>query len=54
MIYVTKALNKYFLDIRVAFLQAKILDREVYMKLPEDQRVDGYVWKLKKPLYGLD
>ena len=31
-----------------------ILDRDGYMKPPEDQRVEGYVWKLKKPLYGLD
>ena len=29
------------MDIRAAFLQAKILDREIYIKLPEDQRVDG-------------
>ena len=42
------------IDIRAAFLQAKILDREVYMKPPEDQKVDSYVWKLEKPLYGLD
>ena len=42
------------MDIRAAFLQAKVLDREVYMKPPEDRKVDGYVWKLKKTLYGLD
>ena len=36
------------------FLQEKILDREVSMMPPDDQRVDGYMWKLKKPLYGLD
>ena len=27
---------------------------EVLMKLLENQQVDGYIWKLKKPLYGLD
>ena len=42
------------MDIRAAFLQAKILDREVYKKSLQDQGVDGYLWKLKKPMYGLD
>ena len=41
-------------DIRAAFLQAKTLDRDVFMQPPTDQRTEGYVWKLKKPLYGLD
>ena len=42
------------MDIRAAFLQAKTLDREVYMKPPEDIRKQGKIWKLLKPLYGLD
>ena len=42
------------IDIRAAFLPVKTLDREVFMKHPEDQRVEGYLWKLKKPHYGLD
>ena len=41
-------------DIRAAFLQAKTLDWEVFMTPPEDQRIKGWKWKLKKPLYGLD
>ena len=42
------------MDIRAAFLQAKTLDIEVYMKPPEDIRKQGKIWKLLKPLYGLD
>ena len=30
------------------------LDRDGYMKPSEDQRIERYIWKLKKPLYGLD
>ena len=43
-----------YIDIRSAFLQAKTLDRDIFMKPPQDQRVEGYLWKLKKPFYGLD
>ena len=42
------------MDIRAAFLQANRLDREVFMKPPEDIRKEGKIWKLLKPLYGLD
>ena len=41
------------IDISVAFLQAKTLDREVYLKPLEDQRADGYIWILTNPYYGL-
>ena len=41
-------------DIRAAFLQAKTLDREVYVRPPKDQEKEGVIWKLLKPLYGLD
>ena len=41
-------------DIRAAFLQAKVLDRDVYVKPPKDVAKTGILWKLKKPLYGLD
>ena len=41
-------------DIRAAFLQSKALDRDVFVKPPEDIRKPGIVWRLKKPLYGLD
>ena len=42
------------MDIRAAFLQARWLDRDVYLLPPKDIRKGGYVWKLKKPLYGLN
>merc|ERR1712101_70152 len=41
-------------DIHAAFLQAKTLDREVFVKPPQDQEKEGVIWKLLKPLYGLD
>ena len=40
--------------IRGAFLQAKDLDRDVYLMPPKDVRKEGYIWKLKKPLYRLN
>merc|ERR1711867_204775 len=42
------------MDIRAAFLQAKTLDREVFVRPPKDQENEGVIWKLLKPLYGLD
>ena len=41
-------------DIRAVFLQAKQLDKEVFLQPPKDIKRDGYIWKLKKPLYGLN
>ena len=31
----------------------RILDREVFLQPPKDIKREGYIWKLKKPLYGL-
>ena len=42
------------LDIRTAFLQSKTLDQDIFIKPPEDNKKPGFVWRLKKPLYGLD
>merc|ERR1711867_5586 len=42
------------MDRRAAFLQAKKLDREVFVRPPDDIKKEGVVWKLLKPLYGLD
>ena len=39
--------------IKPAFLQARELDRDLFLMPPKDIRKEGYVWKLKKPLYGL-
>ena len=40
--------------IRAAFLQSYVLDCDVFVQPPEDIRKQGIVWRLKKPLYGLD
>ena len=41
------------MDIRAAFLQAKELDRDIFLMPSKDVRKEGYIWKLKKPIYGL-
>ena len=41
-------------DIRAAFLQSRSIDRNVFMFPPPDIRKPGIIWRLKKPLYGLD
>ena len=41
-------------DIRAAFLQSKPLDRDVFVEPPKDLKKANMIWKLKKPLYGLD
>ena len=40
--------------IKAAFLDSKTLDREVFVKPPQDERKDRYIKKLKKLLCGLD
>ena len=41
-------------DIKSAFLQGKTLDRDVYIKPPEESKtLQDVVWKLKHGLYGL-
>lgn len=42
-------------DIKSAFLQGSVLQRDVYLKPPKEANVeDGVVWKLKRCLYGLN
>ena len=41
-------------DIRVAFLQSRVLDRDVFIEPPSDIKKPGWIWRLKKPVYGLD
>ena len=43
-------------DITGAFLQAEEIDREIFVRPPPDIRKanPGIIWKLNKPLYGLD
>ena len=42
------------IDIRAVFLQAKDLEREIFLLPPKDVKKEGLIWKLKKPLYGLN
>ena len=36
-------------DIRAAFLQSKVLDRDIFVKPPEDIKKPGVIWRLWKP-----
>ena len=42
------------IDITAAFLQADNLRRDIFIEPPKDIREDGIIWKLHKPLYGLN
>ena len=41
-------------DIRAAFLQSKVLDRDVFVEPPSDIKKQGIIWTLNKPLYSWD
>ena len=36
------------------FLQAKVLEREIFLLPPKDIITEGVLWELRKPLYGLN
>ena len=40
-------------DIKCAFLQGENIDRDVYLKPPKERRINGVIWKMHKPAYGL-
>ena len=42
------------LDIRAAFLYAKVFNREIYMRPPADIWKPRSILKLNNPLYGSD
>ena len=42
------------LDVTAAFLQADAIERDVWIKPPKDTAKTGIVWKLKRPVYGLE
>ena len=42
------------IDISAAFLQSDKLPREVFVRLPKDVCQEGKLWRLLKPLYGLN
>ena len=41
------------LDVTSAFLQGADLERDVFVIPPEEERVDGELWRLIKSCYGL-
>ena len=41
-------------DVQAAFLQAVALDREIFVKPVAEAKHVGFLWRLKKPMYGLD
>ena len=48
-----KRLDVSAMDISAAYLQGKYLDREVIVEPPEQAKVPGMVWRLRKAIYGL-
>lgn len=41
-------------DITAAFLQSEELDRIIFVEPPHDIKLPGKIWRLNKPVYGLD
>ena len=41
-------------DVRSAFLQSEKLDRNIFVKPPPEFQKEGYIWRLLKPVYGLN
>ena len=61
IVYTAVAANQKFhlwaIDIKGAYLQSNKLDRDIFIRPPPDiRKVEGedIVWKLNKPMYGLD
>ena len=56
--FLAVAANERFLikcsDVRSAFLQSDELQRDIYVEPPPERKAPGFVWKLKKPCYGLN
>ena len=59
-VFIAVAANEQFkicaVDITGAFLQADRIDRELFLRPPVDirKKKPGILWRLNKPLYGLD
>ena len=41
-------------DVRCAFLQSEMIERDVFVEPPTQRRKPGMVWRLRKPCYGLN
>ena len=40
-------------DVKSAFLQGDVLDRELYMEPPAEEKKPNVIWRLNKAVYGL-
>lgn len=50
----TRGWKLHTIDIKAAFLQGKPIERDVYLRPPREAAVEGRLWKLIKPAYGLN
>ena len=41
-------------DIKSAFLQGELLDRDIYVEPPPEAKQEGVIWRLNKCIYGLN
>jgi hypothetical protein len=41
-------------DVKNAYLQGELLDRDVFMEPPQEQKKPGNIWKLRKAVYGMN
>ena len=41
------------LDVKAAFLQGKLIEREMFLEPPKEFKEEGILWKLRKVIYGL-
>lgn len=56
LFFMLAAKNKWKIktsDVKCAFLQGELIDREVYVRPPKERRVKGILWLLRKRAYGL-
>ena len=49
----SKSWKLHSLDIKTAFLQGRVMDRDVYLRPPYEANCKGHVWKLERCVYGL-
>ena len=50
LVVVNERIKLRSIDFRAAFLQAKEMEREIFMMPPKYVRKEGMIWKLMKPL----
>ena len=41
-------------DVKNAYLQGELLDRDVFMEPPPEAKEDKIIWKLRKSVYGMN